>query len=369
MSAPGSRARRLAAILALSVAAAACASPVAAGRTRPVKAFWGPTQVNGASQFPIYHDLGVSIFQTGLVWAEVAPTRPANPRNPDDPAYRWPADVAYAINQAGSQHMRVLLMLSYSPRWANGGQSREWAPTNPKDYADFAYAASKRYPSVHLWMVWGEPNNPANFQPMSPSQPGHLTNAQAAAPKRYARLLDAAYGALKGRSKHNLVIGGNTFTAGDIKPADWVKNMRLPNGKPPRLDLYGHNPFCNRKPDLKNPPSPGGLQDFSDLGRFGKVVDQRFGGSRHRHVPLFLSEFTLVTAPNDSEFNFYVLPKTQASWITSGFKVARSVGAYAFGWIHLYDDAPRSNGAPVSHGGLLDYQGTKKPGYAAFKKG
>ena len=43
--------------------------------------------------------------------------------------------------------------------------------------------------------------------------------------------------------------------------------MRLPDGRPPRLDLYGHNPFSIRAPNLANPPSPGQQIDFSDLAR------------------------------------------------------------------------------------------------------
>ena len=48
---------------------------------------WGPLEVNGVSQFPIYRELGVGIYQMGMSWSDVAPTRPENPRDPRDPAY------------------------------------------------------------------------------------------------------------------------------------------------------------------------------------------------------------------------------------------------------------------------------------------
>ncbi|MGH2955426.1 MAG: hypothetical protein ACRDL6_00320 [Solirubrobacterales bacterium] len=38
---------------------------------------------------PVYAALGVDIFQLQLHWDEVAPTQPADPRNPLDPAYKW----------------------------------------------------------------------------------------------------------------------------------------------------------------------------------------------------------------------------------------------------------------------------------------
>jgi hypothetical protein len=364
------------AVAGLSLAAAPSSSAV-------YKAFWGPTkQPNGSSAFPIYKDLGVNIYQAYIRWDVVAPIRPANPRNHLDPAYRWPADLAYAVQQAKQYKMRVALMVLYSPSWANGGRAAQWAPKNPNDYADFMYAASKHYPDIHLYMVWGEPSRKGNWQPLTPQPDSRanagkpLNKAEAQAPRIYASILDATYVQLKSASKQNLVIGGNTFSWGDIRPVQYVKNMRFgPKNQKPRLDFYGQNPFTNRKPDLKrNKPFCGtqaaGCADFSDLNWFGKVVDQNLGTKTHAHVPLFVSEWTVPTRKDDSEFPFYVSPATQASWISAAFGVARSVNAYAFGWVHLYDEAPDPyGGRKVISGGLLYSGGTKKPGYAAFKKG
>ena len=93
-------------------------------------------------------------------------------------------------------------------------------------------------------MIWGEPTRRFNFKPLIPeTRDRPLTRRMKKAPHHYARILDAAYGALKRRSRRNIVIGGNSFTTGDVSPLNWIRNLRLPNGKPPRLDLYGHNPF------------------------------------------------------------------------------------------------------------------------------
>jgi len=368
----------VAAIVAAAVALLALAPSASA---RLLKGFWGPTQTNGESQFPRYGDLRVDVYQMQLDWRDVAPTRPSHSRDPLDPSYRWPADVDYAIAQARLHHMKVLLMITTAPSWANGGKPGNWAPKRSKYFANFAYAASKRYPSVHLWMVWGEPSRAPNWQPMTP-QPGsdanagrRLTKSEARAPRRYARLLDAAYGQLKAANKHNKVIGGNTFSWGykGIRPVQWVENMRFgKRNRRPRLDLYGHNPFTSRKPDLGNKPYCGsrraGCADFSDLDWFGRLVDKYLGTSAHPHVRLFLSEFTLPTAPYDREFPYYVSLSQQARWITAGFHVARAVGAYGFGWIHLRDEPPNGKALRIS-GGLIDYKGNLKPGYAAFKKG
>ena len=157
-----------------------------------------------------------------------------------------------------------------------------FVPDNPGDYADFAVATAKRYPSVRLWSVWGEPNRESMFGPLTPSRvKGPLNAAQQVAPHNYALLLDTTYGALKALNPANLIIGGNTFNSTGtrlIHPYQWIKYLTLPNGSRPRMDLYGHNPFCYRKPTLHAPPSPMGRVDFSDLPRFGKAIDRYFPG-------------------------------------------------------------------------------------------
>lgn len=332
------------------------------------KGFWGPLAVDGKSQFPVYEQLGVTIYQTSLSWAAVAPTRPARPRDPRDAAYRWPADVDTAIAEARRHRMKVLIMLIGSPPWANGGRSSEHAPDRPGDFAEFARAAARRYPSVRHWMIWGEPSRSNNFKPLIEQPLGTpITAAQKRAPRRYARLLDAAYGQLKAQRRSNLVIGGNTYVTGEIRPPDWVRNMRLPSGRPPRLDLYGHNPFSFRNPDLRNPPSAQDLVDFSDLGRFDKQIQRYLRPPRHKPIRLFLSEFTIPTGP-DREFNFYVSRRTQAKWITNAFRVARKVNAVGLGWIHLYDEPPFVGGTSVQ-GGLLTHDGRRKRGFYAFLRG
>src|SRR5215218_7609125 len=236
--------RRLATAVLVGVAALLVAVAPAGAASRK-KLIWGPVEVNGVSQFPIYHDLGAGIYQTTLDWSEVAPHRPHNPGDPADPAYRWPPEIDRAIEEARRYGMRVALTVMWSPRWANGGRPVQWAP-KPRRYARFVRAASRRYPDVRLWQIWGEPTRMSNWQP--------LKEFETAGPRRYARVLDAAYGALKRQSPRNLVIGGNTFTTGHVTPLAFIKAMRLPGGRRPRMDLYGHNPFSARPPALRKPP-------------------------------------------------------------------------------------------------------------------
>jgi hypothetical protein len=323
------------------------------------KAIWGDVYVNGRNQFPLYHELGVSLFEMDLDWATIAPKRPRNPANPNDPAYRWPVQVQQAITQAHRFHMRALLQIIGAPAWSNGGHGSNWSPS-PSAFGTFAATAARHYRDVHLWMIWGEPNRRPNFQPETAAPPGHrLNRAQQVAPHNYARILDAAYGALKRVNRGNLVIGGSTYTTGDIDTQQWIQNLLLPNGRPPRMDMYAHNPFSWRVPIFSNTPSPDGEVMFPDLKRLGGWIDRYL----HHGMPIFLSEWTLPTAV-DQEFDFYVDPPVQAAWITDALGQARSwKRIYGLGWIHVYDDPP------VSSGGLLSASGVPKPGFAAFAHG
>jgi len=358
---------RVLALPVVAIVALAWAASPALGRWSGQKAIWGPVTVGGRSEFPVYRTLGVGIFEMDLNWASVAPTAPLNSSDPRDPAYQWPADIDYAIQQAARYHMRVMLQAIGTPSWANGGKAWNYPPVSVGAFAEFLTAAARRYPTVHLWMIWGEPDRKANFaldQHVWASA-RRLTPAQAVAPHVYAQLLDASYAALKRVSKRNLVIGGDTYTWGTIPVRLWIENLRLPDGRPPRMDLFGHNPFSYRDPNLSNPPSPGAAFDFSDLGRLSRLVDTYLARPGHV-IKLFLSEWTIPTSKFDDEFNFYVTPATQARWITDAWRIVRSSSfIYALGWIHLRDDPPRRG----SSGGLLDYRGRPKPGFYAFKNG
>jgi hypothetical protein len=321
------------------------------------KMIWGPvTFPNGSSAFPTYHRLGVNVFQIDLTWADTASTRPADPDNPSDPAYQWPAELSQAIAQAARYKIKICLLVQGTPGWANGGRASDWAPTRASDYANFLTAAARRYPSVHLWMIWGEPNRAGNFNPMPPNSK--------VGPRRYALVLNAGYHALKNVSKANIVIGGDTWSFGTVEPADFVKWMRLPNGKPPPLDYYGHNPFSRRFPNLSEPPYYPGGRDINDIDTLDAQLDQVY----HRPVPLWLSEFTVSSNHGNRAFSFSVSPAEQAKWLTAAFRLADSVNYVAgMGWFDLVDQPPLPDNQALTTG-LMTYQLQPKPAYDAYQR-
>jgi len=278
--------------------------------------------------------------------------------------------VDLAVREGRRYGIAVSVLLNGAPPWANGGRDSTGAPTDPKDFASFAAAASRRYPGVRRWMIWGEPSKASRFRPLVPSAGRRISRRQARGPRLYARTLDASYASLKRVKRRNIVIGGNTWTGGEVTPLNFIRSMRLPNGKRPRMDLYGHNPFTSRAPNLRNRPLRFGFADFSDLDTLAGWLD-RYGyrTPSRRRLRLFLSEFVIPTDHKNTELNFWVDRRTQASWIRAALRITRrSKRIYTMGYLGLYDDPPRADGLEVNRG-LIDRHGRKKPAYRAYKRG
>ena len=154
-------------LVALVLGLAAAPSP-AAGRTPTLrKAIWGPARVGAVAQFPIYKDLGARIWHSALQWSawhrrarRIRPTRgirPTSGRPASTTRCRRPVAPGYE-SAAADGHAPL------GQRWPGdqlGSHTRQ-------DLADFAAAASRRYPYVRYWVVWGEPTRQPNFMPLRP---------------------------------------------------------------------------------------------------------------------------------------------------------------------------------------------------------
>jgi hypothetical protein len=362
-------------ILASAPAAGAAEKSIWGPATFPVGNANCPTGPSPCSAFPLYRQLGATNYQVQIPWDSVALSRPANPRDPSDPAYKWPSFADFDAQQAAQYGMSMAVLVQGTPAWANGGRPRAWAPTNPQDYADFMYAISKRYPSIHRWMIWGEPSYGINFQPMP-------ANSRVG-PRAYAKLLDRAYVALKQASRANIVIGGMTLNGGGaVSTPDFVRWLRVGKGKrarPPRMDLWGHNPFEGRFPNIKNKPI-GKFRGLNDVDTLYREIQRAYGlrgkgkGRKARvskrkkvKVPrLWLSEWTVLSEASPNLFGgFHVSPAQQAAYITAAYRMVRKLKyVKTLGWYQLEDEP--SNGHIGAAWGLLSANGARKPSFDAY---
>ena len=199
--------RLLAALAATAALATAAASTAAAAPGMQVGIFDDAQTLYGdpATAFGTLKDLRVQIVRVSLYWGfgplAVAATKPANPINPDDPAYNW-AVYDRAVQYANATGVKVLFSIWGTPNWANGGKGPRAAPTNSTDLQNFAYAAAKRYsgtflapdgrliPPVRYWLAWNEPNNPAFLLPQFVKKKGVWVVQSAI---DYAKICTAVY--------------------------------------------------------------------------------------------------------------------------------------------------------------------------------
>ena len=86
-----------------------------------------------AKEIPQYlaaaHAAGASIIHVLADWAAIAPTQPRNPLNGNDPAYRL-SDLDALARTAPRYDLSLLVTISETPTWANGGNTPNVPPTN-----------------------------------------------------------------------------------------------------------------------------------------------------------------------------------------------------------------------------------------------
>src|SRR3954447_849419 len=249
-------------VLPLLLLAFALIAPSAHAAKSQKKVIWGPVEIDGESQFPVYKDLGAGVFQMKLEWDQVATVAPEKATDPEDTAYDWPAEIDTAIAEGKRNGIKVALTVTGTPGWANGDKAATTAPKKAADLAGFLTAAAKEYKDVRIWAIGDGTVSPAS---------------------KYSGLLDAATKALHKASKSNKVIGGNGSKLGDAA-----------------YDYYGVDPSA-KKAITK-----------SHLAKLEKTA-----GS-HK---LWLGPTKLYTSENGP---FRISTKAQATWLTSAFKLIKS---------------------------------------------
>ena len=133
-----------------------------------------------------------TIMRLLVQWNLVAKTRPANAADPFDPAYSFD-DIDEAVRAAQEIDQEVILTISGTPSWANGGKNPNIMPTNVADFTAFARAIASRYsgrnvgyPFVRFWSIWNEPNLQRFLSPQFNAA------GKSVAPANYAKLAAAA---------------------------------------------------------------------------------------------------------------------------------------------------------------------------------
>ncbi len=352
------------ALLALIALLAAPAATALAAQKMPIGFFddptfrWSPTRAENLRQASV---AGASVIHTTATWASIAPTKPANAANGDDPAYKL-ADLDELVFQSGIYGLRVMIDINGTPKWANGGKAPNVMPTRLTDLTAFAKMLATRYNghqghgTVALWSVWNEPNLQLFLTPQ-------YVGKTIVGPANYAKLFKAAYAGIKSGNSLSKVAIGETSARGRDKPLAGVSASVAPGtfakflAKVPGLkfDAWAHHPY----PTSPNLPPTQKVRypnvTLSTLPTFEANLKTFF----HRSVPVWITEYGHETKPPDPHGVSYA---TQAKYAVQALTIAKNdPNVQMFIWFVFHDSA----GNPWQSG-LYAANGSQKPAYDPF---
>jgi hypothetical protein len=296
---------------------------------------------------PTVRALAPKLIRYNIVWSDIAPTQPAKPQSPSDPAYVWTnADKIVAL--AASLHAELLFTIVDTPKWANGGLTPEHVPTDPSDFGTFCGAVATRYPTVSRFTIWNEPNRGQFLQPQG--------DGGSAAPQSLAALARSCMPAIKTASPDARVAIGPVASRGGqggLSPIAFLAAYRGARG--PRPDAVALNPYLEGQPPLFVPterPKDGAVT-VRNLDWLHGALTKAYGTS----IPIWLTEFAVRTVPP-------VTDDEQAAQLHKTVDLVRAHYPYVpmLVWFLLRDQGPTD----YWRSGLVDTAWHRKPAFAVF---
>jgi Cellulase (glycosyl hydrolase family 5) len=305
---------------------------------------------------------GGSIIHTTADWSQIAPTKPRVALDPDDKAYKL-GDLDALVRDSARYGQQVMINISGSPRWANGGKASNHAPTSMASLTTFARMLASRYSgknpglgSVSKWSVWNEPNLEIFLSPQ-------FSGKKIVSPGIYAKIYAAAYKGIKAGNPLAKVAAGETSNRGRDKPIKGVSASVAPatfarllaQATPKiRFDAWATHPYPTY-------PSFGPTQKvawpnvtMTRLEQFGTGLQSWY----HRRVPIWITEYGQQTrsAPRG------VSNAKQAADARVALRMA-AANPYVemFCWFIIRDSNDKT-----WRSGLLSAGGARKPAFGAF---
>ncbi len=306
-----------------------------------------------------------SIIHVLADWATIAPTKPTSPLDGNDSAYHL-SDLDALVESAQKYNFQVLLTISGTPKWANGGQTPNHPPTNLTNLTQFAQMLATRYNGSHAgrgtvsrFSVWNEPNLQEFLTPQ-------FEGNTIVSPGIYARLYMAAYKGIKAGNPKALVAAGETSNRGrnhpdstgddSVAPATFAHLLSEAAPNIP-FDAWATHPYPTnyRLGPAQRVAYPN--VSFSTMTRFGEDLQKWF----HRRVPIWVTEYAEQTVPQYTAGDG-VSYSQQASDVKKALQLAQA-NPYVemFVWFVFRDSTPET-----WFSGLETASGVKKASYAAF---
>jgi hypothetical protein len=341
--------------------------------------------------------LGGTTIRTLVQWSRIAPDtnsskKPAgfDATNPNayPPGVFEPWDAL--VQEAQARGLQVIMSPVLAPHWADTcrGNAHHCSP-RASDFGQFMTALAKRYPTVHRWSIWNEPNISSWLYPQQKRVHGHNIPTAAIV---YRNLFRAGTAALKanGHGSDQMLLGETAplgRTSGSLgkrflSPTAFYQGVFCLDSRGHKLrgriakdegcthyqklaaTGIAHHPY-NRggsQPPLRKPTGPGEIT-IANLSSLSRVINQ---GSHNRRIrgglKFFFTEFGFQSNPPDHLFG--VSLSRQARYINQSDYIAyhnsrvSSVAQY-----ELFDDADSKS----FNTGLRRTSGKAKPALAAYR--
>lgn len=303
--------------------------------------------------------IGIGWVRIDIDWSEVQP-------NGSD-QYNW-QNIDRIVAAANARDIQLLATLSYTPAWARRDEcySSKCAPADPWQFSRFAREAVHRYSSqgVQYWEIWNEPNLVSFWKP----EPNVGD---------YAALLMASYEAITSEDKDAVVISGGlgpiATENGNIAPLTFVEELYNQGGGE-YFDALGFHPYTFPVP----PSYTKTWNAWSQMSATNPSIRSIMVANGDADKKIWLTEFgaptggpgTRATTENYASVKHpsYVSEEMQAYQIVEAFTLAdKYTWAGPLFW-YSYKDLGTSSDTMENFFGLLRFDGSKKPAYAALKE-
>jgi hypothetical protein len=376
----------LAALAVLLPAASASANPTQASLVQDDPQLTYTSSSHRTARLNELQSLGIDIVKVRVNWRFIAPKKRPSGFNGADPAAYGPAWTPYdeLVSGAQARGMDVMFQLgTAAPEWATPGKSAIRSP-NPAEFGKFAEAVGKRYPSVHLFSVWNEPNL---VSWLSPQYSGKVP----ASPRIYRGLLNAVYGGMKrsGHGSDQLLVGellpfsrsaGNSTKK--IRPLTFLRELACLDShyRPfrgstarkrgcsgfksiPGTGLAYHPYTLSGGPNVRTPNKDDA--SIRDLGRLRTAINRLRGRHRiHNYWPIWITEFGFQSRPPDPYGS--PIKKIPGYMGESEYLAYKNSRVRSYAQYPLVDDPGRIAGF---QSGLRFHNGKAKPYvWAAFRR-
>ena len=325
-------------VLGAASALALAAAQPAQGSRALIKGVFDEAETIGRPErtFPLMRTLRSEAVRVNLYWHEVAKKKPRVASNPNDKAYSW-GGYDRMMEYAGRYRIKVVMAIVGTPRWANGGKHRSYAPKRTRDLRNFAAAAARRYsgtffvdenakkplPAVRHWLAWNEPNNPVFLRPQYKRVKGGWRIQSA---YQYARICNAIIAGVRAVDvlRGEKIACGVTAPRGNnaprssrasVSPLAFLRAMKRHGAR--GFDAYAHHPYYGSRSETPTTrPKAETAVTLGNINDLTRELNRLYGGKR-----LWITEYGYQTTPQDKFFG--VSYKKQAAYLRQAFRIAR----------------------------------------------